>query len=143
MKRITYWPQLVLGLTFNWGALLGWSAVHGHCNWSICLPLYAAGVMWTLIYDTIYAHQVRKLFTIFLVHFLKICNEQDKFDDAIVGVKSTALKFGESTTYWLTGFGLTMITGLTIAGINSEQMWPFYGAVGFTAAHLTHQVNLS
>ena len=58
MKRITYWPQFILGLTFNWGALLGWSAVQGYCNLSVCLPLYAAGVAWTLVYDTIYAHQV-------------------------------------------------------------------------------------
>lgn len=46
------------GLTFNWGALLGWSAIKGACEWSVCLPLYFAGVMWTLVYDTIYAHQV-------------------------------------------------------------------------------------
>jgi len=50
-----------VGLTFNWGALLGWSAVKGSCDWSVCLPLYVSGVMWTLIYDTIYAHQVRCL----------------------------------------------------------------------------------
>jgi len=122
MKRITYWPQFILGLTFNWGALLGWSAVQGYCNLSVCLPLYAAGVAWTLVYDTIYAHQ-------------------DKYDDAIVGVKSTALKFGESTPYWLTGFSATMITGLTIAGINAHQSWPFYVAVGATATHLLHQIS--
>lgn len=58
MKRITYWPQLMLGMTFNWGALLGWSAIHGSCNWSVCLPLYVAGICWTILYDTIYAHQV-------------------------------------------------------------------------------------
>uniref|UniRef100_UPI00358E2389 4-hydroxybenzoate polyprenyltransferase, mitochondrial isoform X3 n=1 Tax=Myxine glutinosa TaxID=7769 RepID=UPI00358E2389 len=58
MKRITYWPQFVLGLTFNWGALLGWAAVKGSCDWSVCLPLYFSGLMWTLVYDTIYAHQV-------------------------------------------------------------------------------------
>lgn len=58
MKRITYWPQLVLGMTFNWGALLGWSATQGAVDWSACLPLYAAGVCWTIVYDTIYAHQV-------------------------------------------------------------------------------------
>lgn len=57
-KRITWWPQLVLGLTFNWGALLGWAAVTGSQAWSTTLPLYAAGVSWTLVYDTIYAHQV-------------------------------------------------------------------------------------
>ncbi|XP_027455809.1 4-hydroxybenzoate polyprenyltransferase, mitochondrial isoform X3 [Zalophus californianus] len=78
MKRITYWPQLALayggspvikertrdfdsGLTFNWGALLGWSAVKGSCDPSVCLPLYFSGIMWTLIYDTIYAHQIYTL----------------------------------------------------------------------------------
>jgi 4-hydroxybenzoate polyprenyltransferase len=59
MKRVTYWPQLMLGMTFNWGILLGWSAVNGACDWPLCLPLYAAGVCWTIVYDTIYAHQVR------------------------------------------------------------------------------------
>lgn len=49
-----------VGLTFNWGALLGWSAVKGSCDPAVCLPLYFSGVMWTLIYDTIYAHQVKK-----------------------------------------------------------------------------------
>lgn len=58
MKRITYWPQFILGMTFNWGALLGWSAIHGSCDWSVCLPLYVAGICWTILYDTIYAHQV-------------------------------------------------------------------------------------
>ena len=59
MKRITYWPQFILGMTFNWGALLGWSAVQGSCDWSVCLPLYTAGICWTILYDTIYAHQVK------------------------------------------------------------------------------------
>ena len=58
MKRITYWPQFVLGLAFNWGALLGSSAVLGATNWGIALPLYAGSICWTLVYDTIYAHQV-------------------------------------------------------------------------------------
>ena len=53
-------PQAYLGLTFNWGALLGWAAVQGSCNWGAVLPLYASGVCWTLVYDTIYAHQVEK-----------------------------------------------------------------------------------
>ena len=57
MKRVTHFPQLVLGLTFNWGALLGASAVLGHTPWEICLPLYCGSVFWTLTYDTIYAHQ--------------------------------------------------------------------------------------
>lgn len=66
MKRITYWPQFVLGMAFNWGALLGWSAVAGNLNLAVTLPLYAAGILWTLNYDTIYAHQVRIVYLLFL-----------------------------------------------------------------------------
>ncbi|EPS66242.1 hypothetical protein M569_08535, partial [Genlisea aurea] len=57
MKRFTFWPQAYLGLTFNWGALLGWAAVRGSLDPSVVLPLYISGVFWTLVYDTIYAHQ--------------------------------------------------------------------------------------
>ncbi len=84
MKRVTYWPQAVLGLAFNWGALVGWSAVTGSLA-AAPLWLYAGGVFWTLAYDTIYAHQ-------------------DKDDDVLIGVKSTALKFGANTRPWLAGF---------------------------------------
>ena len=58
MKRITFWPQAILGFTFNWGALLGWSALVGSMDWYVTLPLYLGGVFWTLTYDTIYALQV-------------------------------------------------------------------------------------
>lgn len=85
MKRITWWPQAFLGLTFNWGALLGWAAVTGSLQ-AAPLWLYAGGFFWTLFYDTIYAHQ-------------------DKADDALIGVKSTALRFGADTKKWLCGFG--------------------------------------
>ncbi|XP_034450659.1 4-hydroxybenzoate polyprenyltransferase, mitochondrial [Hippoglossus hippoglossus] len=121
MKRITYWPQFVLGLTFNWGALLGWSAVQGSCDWSVCLPLYFSGVMWTLIYDTIYAHQ-------------------DKEDDIKVGVKSTALRFQEQTKPWLSGFTVAMMSGLVVAGVNAEQTLPYYAVLSAVAVHLTHQI---
>ncbi|KAK3039499.1 hypothetical protein RJ639_028081, partial [Escallonia herrerae] len=57
MKRLTFWPQAYLGLTFNWGALLGWAAVKGNLDPAVVLPLYLSGVFWTLVYDTIYAHQ--------------------------------------------------------------------------------------
>jgi len=84
MKRITYWPQLFLGIAFNWGALLGWAAVFGELGWApVCL--YLGGIFWTLAYDTIYAHQ-------------------DKEDDVLIGVKSTALRFGEATGIWLVVF---------------------------------------
>ncbi len=121
-KRFTYWPQAVLGLAFNWGALLGWSAVHGECNWGACLPLYIAGVSWTMIYDTIYAHQ-------------------DKFDDIVLGIKSTALKFGDQTKIWLAGFSTTMTSSLLLTGYMCEQTWPYYLSVGLIASHLAHQVS--
>ena len=120
-KRFTYWPQAVLGLAFNWGALLGWSAVHGQCNWAACIPLYTAGVSWTLIYDTIYAHQ-------------------DKFDDIILGIKSTALKFGDNTKTWLSVFSSTMTSSLLVTGYVCDQTWPYYSAVALVALHLTRQI---
>nr|XP_024660139.1 4-hydroxybenzoate polyprenyltransferase, mitochondrial [Maylandia zebra] len=121
MKRFTYWPQFVLGLTFNWGALLGWSAIKGSCDWSVCLPLYFSGVMWTLVYDTIYAHQ-------------------DKEDDIKVGVKSTALRFQEQTKPWLSGFVVAMMSGLVLAGVNAEQTLPYYAVLTGIAMHLTNQI---
>src|SRR4029078_10855371 len=81
MKRFTYWPQVFLGLAFNWGALVGWSAINDSLAPSALL-LYLGGISWTPAYDTIYAHQ-------------------DKEDDVLIGVKSTALQFGESTKGWL------------------------------------------
>ncbi|XP_040335460.1 4-hydroxybenzoate polyprenyltransferase, mitochondrial isoform X2 [Herpailurus yagouaroundi] len=121
MKRITYWPQLALGLTFNWGALLGWSAIKGSCDPSVCLPLYFSGIMWTLIYDTIYAHQ-------------------DKRDDALIGLKSTALRFHENTKRWLSGFGVAMLGALSLVGVNSAQTVPYYTALAAVGAHLAHQI---
>ncbi len=93
-KRFTWWPQVFLGLAINWGALLGWVAHFGTLGWPPVL-LYLAGVAWTLFYDTIYAHQ-------------------DKEDDTLIGVKSTARLFGENTKPWLRGF--MMATVLLMAG---------------------------
>eukprot|EP01114_Cavostelium_apophysatum_P021825 TRINITY_DN7717_c0_g1_i1.p1 TRINITY_DN7717_c0_g1~~TRINITY_DN7717_c0_g1_i1.p1 ORF type:complete len:400 (+),score=9.89 TRINITY_DN7717_c0_g1_i1:51-1250(+) len=121
MKRITYWPQAVLGLTFNWGALLGYSAVAGYCDWGVTLPLYTAGLSWTLVYDTIYAHQ-------------------DKDDDMIAGVKSTALRFGESTKKWLTFFSTAAISGLVLSGMNAGLTYPYFMGVGLGALHLAWQI---
>ncbi len=98
MKRITHWPQAFLGLTFNWGALVGWSAVTGGLA-PTALLIYAAGLFWTLGYDTIYAHQ-------------------DKEDDARIGVKSTALRLGAASKAWIAGFYLAM-AGLLAAALVS------------------------
>jgi 4-hydroxybenzoate polyprenyltransferase len=95
MKRITYWPQAVLGLAFNWGALVGWAAVAGSLSLAPLL-LYAGGLMWTLAYDTIYAHQ-------------------DKEDDLLIGVKSTALKFGNNSRVWIGGFFAAAIVLIALA----------------------------
>ena len=113
MKRVTYWPQAVLGLTFNWGALLGFPALTGTFTPTISVPLYLAGFGWTLIYDTIYAHQ-------------------DKVDDQRIGVFSTALRFGPSTKYWLTGFSSLTIGALNVAGfLNSQSTFYFASVNGF------------
>src|SRR5438067_1004235 len=81
MKRLTSWPQLVLGFAFNWGALVGYAAVTGTLSWAT-VALYCGGVAWTLVYDTIYAMQ-------------------DQRDDAIIGVRSTARRFGDRPRRWL------------------------------------------
>ncbi|WFD32856.1 4-hydroxybenzoate polyprenyltransferase [Malassezia sp. CBS 17886] len=79
MKRVTHWPHVVLGATFTWGSMLGWSAVAGACYWPAVLPLYTGTTIWCVAYDTIYAHQ-------------------DKVDDAKAGVKSSALYLGNKYT---------------------------------------------
>ena len=83
-KRFTWWPQVFLGLAFNWGALLLWTAQSGSLGWPAVL-LYLGGISWTLFYDTIYAHQ-------------------DREDDALIAVKSTARLFADNTAIWLRGF---------------------------------------
>ncbi|MFC4350637.1 4-hydroxybenzoate octaprenyltransferase [Fodinicurvata halophila] len=120
MKRITYWPQLWLGLTFNWGALMGWAAVENALAWPPVL-LYIAGIFWTLGYDTIYAHQ-------------------DKEDDALIGLKSSALKLGERTRPWLIVFYALCIAFMGAAGIMAEIAWPYYLGLAAVAVHFTWQV---
>ena len=96
-KRFTWWPQVFLGLAFNWGALLAWTAHSGSLGWPAVI-LYVAGIAWTLFYDTIYAHQ-------------------DKEDDALIGVKSTARLFMERTPAWLARFLVASVSLMGIAVI--------------------------
>jgi 4-hydroxybenzoate polyprenyltransferase len=120
MKRITWWPQAFLGLTFNWGALLGWAAVTNDLT-AAPVWLYVGGLFWTLFYDTIYAHQ-------------------DKADDALIGIKSTALRLGADTKKWLIGFGLLTLfcfgMALTAAGSGFAA---YLGLIG-VAVHLAWQL---
>ncbi|MGD9509862.1 MAG: 4-hydroxybenzoate octaprenyltransferase [Geminicoccaceae bacterium] len=97
MKRITWWPQAFLGITFNWGVLVGSAQSTGSPGWPAVL-LYAAGICWTLGYDTIYALQ-------------------DKEDDALIGVRSTALLFGDAVPIWVAGFYLLTLTLLLAGGV--------------------------
>ncbi len=98
-KRFTWWPQVFLGLAFNWGALLAWTAHSGSVGWPAVI-LYAAGISWTLFYDTIYAHQ-------------------DTEDDALIGIKSTARLFGTDTARWLKYFLVATIGLMGLAVIEA------------------------
>ncbi|WP_291735021.1 4-hydroxybenzoate octaprenyltransferase [Leisingera sp. F5] len=100
-KRFTWWPQVFLGLAFNWGAMLAWVAHTGTMSWPPVL-LYLAGIAWTLFYDTIYAHQ-------------------DTEDDALIGVKSTARLFGTQTPMWLRRFIVAFVSLMALAVILAVQ----------------------
>jgi 4-hydroxybenzoate polyprenyltransferase len=120
MKRVTFWPQAVLGLAFSYGALMGWAAYWGDLAVAP-IVLYAASIAWTIGYDTIYAHQ-------------------DKEDDVLVGLKSTALRFGSSTPTWLSLFFGITIGGLAFAGWSiGAGLW-FYCGLAAAAVHLVWQV---
>jgi len=120
MKRITWWPQIVLGLAFSWGALMGFAVTLGRID-APALSLYAGSIAWVIGYDTIYAHQ-------------------DAEDDALIGIKSTALLFGARTRPALMMFyGLAVVligVALTLAGVR----WPAWIGLAAFAAHLIRQI---
>jgi len=120
MKRITYFPQIFLGLAFNWGALMGWAVLTGELIPAVVV-LYIAGIAWTLGYDTIYAHQ-------------------DKEDDLLVGVKSMAIKLGYNTRPWLAIFYTVTVVGILIAGWLVGVGWVFYASMIVVAAQFAWQV---
>jgi len=120
MKRFTHWPQAFLGLTFNWGALLGWAAVAGDLS-GAAFWLYAGGIFWTLGYDTIYAHQ-------------------DKDDDILVGVKSSAIRLGRATKPAVAAFYAAALISLIIAGASAAAGWPYFLCLILSAPMLAWQV---
>ncbi|BAQ16435.1 4-hydroxybenzoate octaprenyltransferase [Methyloceanibacter caenitepidi] len=120
MKRISHWPQAVLGLAFNWGALMGWAAVTGRLDWAPVV-LYVGAVAWTVGYDTIYAHQ-------------------DREDDALIGMKSTALRFGADTRYWLSGFYAVTIAAMGLAGWLSGGGPLFFAGLAFACGQILWQI---
>ncbi len=106
-KRVTWWPQAFLGFTFGWGALLGYAAAHGHLTWPV-VPLYIAAILWIIGYDTIYAHQ-------------------DREDDTLIGVKSTARLFGRRTREALCiCYGLSFLLLLVAMSAFSLHHWGYW-----------------
>jgi 4-hydroxybenzoate polyprenyltransferase len=120
MKRITYWPQIVLGLAFSWGALMGWPATFARLD-PPALLLYAGAISWVIGYDTIYAHQ-------------------DREDDALIGIKSTALLFRERTKPMLALFYVLAVALIAFAGFSAGAGLIFaLGLLAF-ALHLAWQI---
>lgn len=121
-KRFTWWPQVFLGLAFNWGALLAYAAQDNRMAWP-AVALWLGGIAWTLFYDTIYAHQ-------------------DKEDDALIGVKSTARLFAQDTRRWLAGFVVAALGLLALAMLSLGGPGRLVALVGlaFFGAHLVWQL---
>jgi 4-hydroxybenzoate polyprenyltransferase len=120
MKRITYWPQIVLGLAFSWGALIGWAGAFGRLDLAPLL-LYAGSISWVIGYDTVYAHQ-------------------DREDDALIGIKSTALLFGARTKPMLVLFyGFAVILIGAAGAVAGGSLWFWLGLLAF-ALHLCWQI---
>ena len=120
MKRVTYWPQIALGLAFSWGALMGWAAAFGRLD-AAALVLYAGTIAWVIGYDTIYAHQ-------------------DREDDALIGIKSTALLFGTRTKPALAGFYGAAVLLIGIGGFLAGVGVAFAIGLAIFAVHLAWQV---
>src|SRR5438045_9148123 len=120
MKRITYWPQIVLGLAFSWGALMGFAVTLGRIDVA-ALALYAGSIAWVVGYDTIYAHQ-------------------DAEDDALIGIKSTALLFGARTHQALAAFYAAAVVLLGVALALAGARWFAWIGLAAFAAHLVWQI---
>jgi len=120
MKRFTYWPQIFLGLAFSWGALMGWAGARGSLEAPAFL-LYAGSIAWVIHYDTIYAHQ-------------------DREDDALVGLKSTALLFAEKTKPALAAFSTAAVVLIGLAGYLAGAGVVFALGLAVFAAHLAWQI---
>jgi 4-hydroxybenzoate polyprenyltransferase len=120
VKRYSYWPQAVLGLAFSWGALVGWTSVLARLDWP-AVVLYVGAVAWTIGYDTIYAHQ-------------------DRDEDGILGLKSTALRFGRTTRPWLAAlYGLAWLA-MVLAGVMAHAGTAFLLGMAAAGGQLAWQI---
>ncbi|MHC2530439.1 4-hydroxybenzoate polyprenyltransferase [Bradyrhizobium diazoefficiens] len=120
MKRITWWPQIVLGLAFSWGALMGFAVTFGRIDVT-ALVLYGGSIAWVIGYDTIYAHQ-------------------DAEDDALIGIKSTARLFGAHTHQALILFYGLAVVLIGVALASGDVRWPAWLGLAAFAAHLASQI---
>ena len=116
MKRFTYWPQLFLGITFNYGLILGWTAIQGEIN-TVAIIFYLGAIFWTLGYDTVYGFQ-------------------DIKDDEIIGVKSTSIKFKDKSKNFLTTCYIFLTLSILIVGILMNYNYFFYLSLLITIIHL-------
>ena len=116
MKRFTYWPQLFLGITFNYGLILGWTAIQGGISF-VAIIFYLGAIFWTLGFDTIYGYQ-------------------DLKDDEIIGIKSTSIKFKKNPKLFLTICYLIFLTSLIITGVSMKLNTMFYFFILIPTAHL-------
>jgi 4-hydroxybenzoate polyprenyltransferase len=121
LKRVTYWPQIGLGLAFSWGALMGWAAAFGRLD-APAILLYAGSIAWVIGYDTIYAHQ-------------------DHEDDALIGIKSTALLFGDNTKAALAAFFALAVVLIGLAGWTAGAGGYFVAGLAGFAVHLAWQIS--
>lgn len=121
MKRVTYAPQLFLGLCFNWGIFVGYAAVLGRVDLAVCVPIYLGAVVWTILYDTIYAYQ-------------------DREDDLKCGVKSTAIWIGDRK-YLLTAMIAPIAVALIVSGAMVSQSLPYYVGVLLCMVRLHHIID--
>ena len=124
MKRITWWPQIFLGLTFNWGAIIGWTAMTNSIS-IYSIILYVGCVFWTIGYDTIYAHQ-------------------DKVDDNFLGLKSSAIFLGEKSKLAISIFYLIFFISISflLIALNPINIWLSSSVLSFTGIHLIRQIYL-
>ena len=116
MKRFTYWPQLFLGITFNYGLILGWTAIQGEIN-TVAIIFYLGAIFWTLGYDTIYGFQ-------------------DIKDDEIIGVKSTSIKFKKKPKNFISTCYAFLIFSILIVGYMMNYNYFFYASLLITISHL-------
>ena len=120
MKRLTSWPQFVLGLAFSWGALVGYAAVTGTLSWAT-IALYVGGVAWTMVYDTIY-------------------DMQDQRDDAVIGVRSTARRFAAAPRRWLSLFAVLALAAWALAGYLAALQPLYFAFLLAIALHFAWQI---